>query len=151
MLSRPFSSALPVRAVARRAAYPTAPYPKSPRVVRLDLQITNFISRPNAQVKSSPALHLAKTFSSQTSAASRVTFTPPLPMEDLAKTSEGNSKLEDLSVGEEVTEDKAACAHEMAGEELWLERFGGPGKALERVAGGGTVVLREEGFLRVLI
>ena len=71
-------------------------------------------------------------------------------MEDLAKTSEGNSKLEDLSVGEEVIEGKIACAHETVEEELWLERFGGPRKSL-KVAGGGTVVLREEGFLRVLI
>lgn len=161
MLSRLSSSALPMRAVARRVASPTAAYSKSPTGARLDSQITNFVTLasttkgPNAQVKSSPTLHPAKSFGSQTSAASTSTSTPPRSMEVLAKPSEGNSKLEDLSktvpFGEEMSEGKTVCAYEMAGEEFWLERFGGPGKGLERVAGGGTVVLREEGFLRVLI
>lgn len=40
--------------------------------------------------------------------------------------------------------------------EFWLERFGGPGRTIERVAGEGTVVLRDFGedgkaYLRVLI
>lgn len=152
MLSRMFSSALPMRAIARRAAVPATPYPKS---------LTNFVTlasttkSPNAQVKSSPTLHLTKQFSSQAKAISRATSTPPRPVEVLAKPVEGSKKLRDLSerlsFGGEMSEGKTACAHEMVGEELWLERFGGPGKGLESVAGRGTVVLREEGFLRVLI
>lgn len=150
MPARLFSSALPLRAAARRAAFPTATYPKSPKVASLASQITNSVTlasttkSPNAQVESSLTPHVAKSLSHQTSAASTATSSPPRPMEVLAKPSKGNSKLGDLSEricdGEEVGEGKVACADEMVGEKLWLERFGGPGKEVEEVASGGTVV-----------
>ncbi|MEQ6329263.1 hypothetical protein VLF92_13200, partial [Pseudomonas chengduensis] len=40
---------------------------------------------------------------------------------------------------------KIARAWEPVEKELWLERFGGPGNAAEKVVGKGTVVLREIG------
>ena len=146
-----------MRAVARRAAVPTVPDLKSPKTALLGSQTTNFVPHPNAQIKSSLTVHVAKSFSYQTRATSSAASSPPRPVEDLEKPSEGKGKLGDLSerkvgsFGEGVIEGKAKCAQEMVGEELWLERFGGPGKELEKVAGGGAVVLREEGFLRVLI
>ena len=54
------------------------------------------------------------------------------------------------------TQGKIARAWEPAEKDFWLERFGGPGRTVERVAGKGTVVLRDVGedgkaYLRILI
>ena len=51
---------------------------------------------------------------------------------------------------------KVVCRWEPVEKELWLERFGGPGRVMETAAGNGTMVLRDSGsdgtrYLRVLI
>ena len=82
----------------------------------------------------------------------------PWPVGVFAKTFEENRKLDRFSntfVHSEA-QSKITRAWEPVEKEFWLERFGGPGKTMERVAGKGTVVLRDVGedgkaYLRVLI
>lgn len=82
----------------------------------------------------------------------------PWPVDVFAKAFEKDRKLDKLSEAFVFCEKqgKIARAWEPVEKEMWLERFGGPGKTIERVAGKGTVVLRDagpdgKGYLRVLI
>ena len=143
MLARLFSSALPMRAVARRAAVPTVPDLKSPKTALLGSQTTNFVPHPNAQIKSSLTVHVAKSFSYQTRATSSAASSPPRPVEDLEKPSEGKGKLGDLSerkvgsFGEEVIEGKAKSAQEMVGRSYGWRGLVGLVRSWRRLRGVG--------------
>lgn len=80
------------------------------------------------------------------------------PVGVFANVNEEGRKLNELCqmpvLGE--MQDRIARTWDLVEEEPWLERFGGPGKTMENVAGHGTVVLRDSGpggkaYLRVLI
>lgn len=100
-----------------------------------------------------PTTILAKSLSQQI-----ISSKPPSNIDVFAKAYEEDRKLdktcETFVLGER--QGKIARAWEPAEKELWLERFGGPGKTVEKVVGKGTVVLRDvgpdgKGYLRVLI
>lgn len=169
MLSRLASSALPMRAVTRctATAIAAARYSSPIRIASLDFNTTNLTMLrhrrvdPSAQlqVQLSSALYLAKLLSFQAKPSTHASASLPWPVDVFARTFEADRKFDGLSeavvFGEKDTQPKVAHARQLR-EELWLERFGGPGKTLEVVVGSEKVVLREDGadgkgFLRVLV
>ena len=111
-----------------------------------------------AKVSFSPILSLAKLLSHQIKSSTTPFSSLPWPVEVFARAYEENRKLDQMHKTFALSEQHSKIDHswEPMEKELWLERFGGPGKTLERVVGNETVVLRDvgpdgKGYLRVLI
>jgi hypothetical protein len=112
----------------------------------------------STKVHSSPTIVQAKSLSQQIISSKPPSNSVPLPVDVFAKALEEDRKLDKMceTFVFDERQGKIARAWEPAEKELWLERFGGPGKAVEKVVGKGTVVLRDvgpdgKGYLRVLI
>lgn len=110
-----------------------------------------------AKVLSSPTVSLAKLLSQQIVSSRPASSSLPWSVDVFARAFEEDRKLDKLCEAFVLCEqDKVTRAWEPVEKELWLERFGGPGKTTENVAGVGTVVLRDAGpdgkaYLRILI
>lgn len=107
---------------------------------------------------SSPKLALAKSLSHQIKPSKPTSSTLALPVGVFARAFEENRKLDESNKAFQFGEHHGKIAHawEPVEKEMWLERFGGPGKMLDRVLGTGRVVQRDaapdgKGYLRVLI
>ena len=152
-----------MRAVTRSATIAPARQPNTSIEQHLNHNKNKFATlndtseESSTQVLSSPTLAVAKSLRRQTELVTPLS-TNPSCIGVLAKTFEENRKLNkfgEIGVHREVQR-KIACAWEPVEKDSWLERFGGPGRTIDRVAGKGTVVLRETGedgnaYLRVLI
>jgi hypothetical protein len=152
-----------MRAVTHSAAISSTRSSEASKVKHLNLKTTNFAT-PNdnlmespTQVLSSPILAVAKSLSHQIKSSTPSSTALPWPVGVFAKAVDGRKfdRFNETSVIGEA-QGKVARAWEPVEKELWLERFGGPGRTIERVAGKGTVVLRDVGedgkaYLRVLI
>ncbi|KAF3049266.1 hypothetical protein E8E11_000441 [Didymella keratinophila] len=153
-----------MRAVTRSAASASARCSEPSRVKHVDHNKINFatlndsLKESSTQVLSLPTLAVAKSLSQQTKSSTPPSTSLPWPVSVFAKTFEEDMKLDKFNeafVHGEV-QSKVARAWEPVEKEFWLERFGGPGRTIEKVAGMGTVVLRDVGedgkaYLRVLI
>lgn len=164
MSSRLVASSLPMRAVTRSAAIVSARCSEASRVKNVNHKTTNFatlndgLQESSTQVLPSPTPTAAKSLSHQIRSLTPPSTALSRPFGVFAKTFEEDREVDRKSRvfvhGEK--QDKIARAWEPVEKELWLERLGGPGRTIERVAGKGTVVLRDVGgdgkaYLRVLI
>ncbi|KAJ4993219.1 hypothetical protein SVAN01_01194 [Stagonosporopsis vannaccii] len=163
MSSRLVSAALSRRTVTCSAALPVAQHSNSPRVEHINGNNTHYTLLKNStpeistQVLSLPTLALVKPLSQQ------ATLIPALsslrrPVDVLAKGFEENRDVDEWTRGFVFGKqhEKVACAWETVEKELWLERFGGPGRTIETASGIQKAVLRDaapdgKGYLRVLI
>jgi hypothetical protein len=164
MSSRLVSSSLPIRLTARTAAIASTRCLEAPRVEHVNHNAINFatlnksMKQSPTQAFSSPTLLVAKSLSNHIKSSTLPSASSPWPVDVFAKAFDEESKPEKFSKtfvhGEK--QGQVARVREPVEKELWLERFGGPGKTLEKVAGKGMVVLRDFGedgmaYLRVLI
>lgn len=153
-----------MRAVTRIAGSVSSRCLKSSRFEHINYNTTGF-ANPGAgmmespeKVLSSPTTTLAKLLSHQITASNPPSSSLPYPVNLFATAFEEDRKLDKLCKTFVLRERQGnvARAWEPTEKEMWLERFGGPGKRLEKVVGHGTVVLRDagpdgKGYLRVLI
>ncbi|KAH6625442.1 hypothetical protein C7974DRAFT_413960 [Boeremia exigua] len=163
MSSRLVSTALSLRTVTRAAALAAARYAPPSRIDN-NRNTTYFAAlnrstpTPSPQVSFSPILARAKSLSHEIETAAPASSGLSWPVDVFAKAFEEDRRLDALSKAFVSGEKRSKMSRvwEPVEKELWLERYGGPGKRLERVVGNGTVVLREaaldgKGYLRVLI
>ena len=115
------------------------------------------MDRPT-QVQSSLTMTLAKILSRQINSSTPPSAALPWSAGVFAKVLEEERRVDKLCKTFVFSErqGKIVRAWEPMEKELWLERFGGPGKTAEKVAGNGLIVLRDvgadgKGYLRVLI
>jgi hypothetical protein len=153
-----------MRAVTRSTAIASTQCSKAFKVEHVNHNATNFATlndtskESSTQVLFSSTLIIDKSLSHQIKSSTTPSTSLPWPAGAFAKAFEEDKKLGKFS-GTFVhgkTHDKTARAWEPVEKEFWLERFGGPGRTIERVAGEGTVDLRDVGedgkaYLRVLI
>ena len=153
-----------MRTVTRSAGLVSARCSQSPKSDRVNRNTTNFATVDNTmmdrptQVQSSLTMTLAKILSRQINSSTPPSAALPWSAGVFAKVLEEERKADKLRKTFVFSErqGKIVRAWEPVEKELWLERFGGPGKAAEKVAGNGLIVLRDvgadgKGYLRVLI
>lgn len=161
MSSRLVSTALPRCTVT---TITTARHSNTPKLQHVNGNTTHYATLDNStletstQVLSSPSLALAKSLSQQTMTSKPALSSFRRPKHVFTKAFKESRKVDELTRGFEPGEQhgKVARAWEPVERELWLERFGGPSRTIERVSGDGRVVLRDaapdgKGYLRILI
>lgn len=164
MSSRLVSAALSKRTVIRNTALAAAQQSNSPRLGRVNGNTSYYASLENStpgpfiQVTSSPTLALLRSLSQQTMVSTPASSSLPQPVNLCAQEFEESGELEQPTGGVVSGEQhsKVMLAWEPVENELWLERFGGPGRTIEGVSGDPRMVLRDaaldgKGYLKILI
>ncbi|KAF3046978.1 hypothetical protein E8E12_009823 [Didymella heteroderae] len=153
-----------MRTVTRSATIASTRCTKASRVKYANHNTTNFATLNNGlkessiRVLPSSPIAVAKSLNQQKKSSTPPSTASSWPVGVHARALDENRKLDKFSetLVHDEKQGKIARVWEPVEKELWLERFGGPWETMERVTGGGTVVLRDVGedgkaYLRVLI